>query len=321
MKIFSLVIVLINYTLYSAEVDQFTKKDQVIKDSAEIINQKANEYIQQAIKAVNTKHRCYQSGKNEKKLYKELRKYFANHITGEIMHFIHEDESIDKVDISIKESIYRHWKLFSGSLSYFYSIAKMAKVMSPEISINGIKIGTDKFEHMFGQGFSYFKSHYLKNNSMAKTFKKGMTRERYILGGNIFATGIYSYGDFSANFNGMRFWNHILQLEGREDVLGQNLGPYIVCKDGKYQQNKKIDFSLYIDASMNEAINCSHFASQSGLNAVKNSLQDLNLECPINQDLLNQMKEKYNVLIDRNTSTESPIYQWILNLEGPQTVK
>ena len=52
-----------------------------------------------------------------------------------------------------------------------------------------------------------------------------------------YGTGVMSYGDLAANFNGMRFWNHILGK--RKDILNQDLGPYVKCKDRKWVVNKK----------------------------------------------------------------------------------
>ena len=93
---------------------------------------------------------------------------------------------------------------------------------------------------MFGMGFTYFTKHYQKGKDIKDVLSYGIALEKTILGGNVFATGVFSYGDLSANFNGMRFWNHVLQKN--DDILGSehNLGPYVTCSADKWQVNEKL---------------------------------------------------------------------------------
>jgi hypothetical protein len=131
-----------------------------------------------------------------------------------------------------------------------------------------------------------------------------MIRERLILGGNVLATGVFAFADLSANFNGMRFWNHMLQK--RDDVMGKdhNVGPYIECQDGKWVAVKGIDFREYIDASMDESINCSTFATNSGLRRFNAAIKliDPRNTCPMDPALYKDMLTKYKKLS-----------QWLIN--------
>jgi hypothetical protein len=164
-------------------------------------------------------------------------------------------------------------------------------------------------------GFQYFDRHYLRGHSLKRVLKRGIFFEKTILGGNVLATGVFAYADLAANFNGMRFWNHMLQK--RDDVLGSehNIGPYISCTDGKWEQVKEIDFTAYLDSSSDESINCSKFATKKGLKKYEQYLTNNNMACPIRTELLEDLKIKYNVET-HGDSKSRPLSHWILNLDG-----
>jgi hypothetical protein len=241
-------------------------------------------------------------GCNEEALYTELQKYFANHSKGQLVKDILYTDKIEKVALPLKKSVYENWTPTNGYLLGKKSAASSPLALSALIKIGEQDIGVDKLEHMFGMGFNYFNKHYTEGKDIVKVLKNGIFYEKTILGGNVFATGVFSYGDLSANFNGMRFWNHMLQKE--DDILGadQNLGPYITCNANKWEVNKSnpIDFKNYIDASMDESINCSKFASGKGLSKFKTAVikrkftaEDGSALCPLDPKLLKEMQNKY----------------------------
>ncbi len=286
---------------HAAETDQVTRLDYVLKDSSLRINELANKYLQSSIQKLNAESAACE----EKKLYKELRKYYANHISGIMMKEILKDSSIDKRVIPFEESIFKDFK-FYDSLGLGLKIFKSSGLtLTSVLKIGEHEIGTDKLEHFFGQGFYYFTDHYLQNVSLQRTLKRGIAREKTILGGNKLGNGVFSYGDLGANFNGMRFWNHILQK--KDDVLGaeENIGPYIKCVESKWVQVKATDFRSYIDNSMNEAINCSKFPSARTAEKVKKAIAKKGYHCPIEQSKYSDLKLKYGELS-----------HWILNDDG-----
>jgi hypothetical protein len=176
------------------------------------------------------------------------------------------------------------------------------------VNMGGIQIGSDKFEHFFGRGFAYF-NRYLKGQSIERILNYGDSLERYTLGA--LTTAVYSYGDLTANFNGMRFWNHVLQRF--DDPLGSeyNLGPYVVCRNEHWEQVKQINFLDYIDAAWDEANNCSNYKNQLAVDLVKNALVELSdrdhypYRCPMQPKKMEQLFEKYG-----------PFSKWLLNTES-----
>ena len=299
-------LLLLQLSATAAEVDQFTRKDEFLGDSADLLNIKANIAIKNSIKAANLKG----DGCNEKELYKELREYFANHLSGKLVIDILTDPNIPKRKITLKESIYRDWSVWDGLGLGLKSVAKKGDTMTDIIRVGENEVGADKLEHMFGQGFKYFKDNYLKENGEITAVKKGVFREKFLLGGQIIGNGVFSYGDLSANFNGMRFWNHMLLL--REDVLGKdfNIGPYITCENNKWVKAEDLDFKNYFDDSMNESINCSKYPSGSTVRKFKNRLKRMGTSCPIDQQRLDDVIVKYRDMA-----------KWIINPDGPGEVK
>jgi hypothetical protein len=280
----------------AGEVDQFTSRFQPIEDSSRLINKVANNYLKKSIEEANQET----SSCDEKILYKKMRNYFANHQTGEITIFALESPFVDKIKLKISQSIFKHWSLRTGAIIGRKSADLSELALSPLIKMGDQVIGTDKLEHLFGRGFAYFTNYYLNKKSFERTLKSGIFQEKLIYGGNFLATGVFSYADLAANFNGMRFWNHVLLK--RNDIMGEekNLVPYVKCVNQKFVFHQEIDFVPYFDAAHDEGINCSKFANSLGLKSYLKSLDELSkkdtehvYQCPMDQKLLSQMIEKY----------------------------
>lgn len=296
---------------YSAEADNFTARNLKLTDASEDVNDIANKYLKTAIDDLNKSGNC-----DEEALYKELRKYFANHSKGELVKDILYKNAVSIYNLPIKQSVYESWEKGDGFLLGRKKAATSPLALSPLIKIGDEVVGVDKFEHMFGMGFTYFTKHYQKGKDIKDVLSYGIALEKTILGGNVFATGVFSYGDLSANFNGMRFWNHVLQKH--DDILGsdQNLGPYVTCQASKWQVNEKnpIDFKNYIDPSMDESINCSKFAGTKAVGKFKSSVKKRGFVdssnhavCPVEPLKLQEMRQKYK---------PSGIEHLIINDEG-----
>ena len=247
--------------------------------------------LKAAIDQTNKKdHLC-----TEKKLYKNLRKYFKNHISGKLSPFIISSPLLDRFVINFDHSIYRDFKWWDAfSLGIIKTIYKNKS--GPIVKMGNHYIGADKFEHLFGRGFKYFEKYYLKGQSLNRIFKFGYRSEKIFLGAN--TTGVFSYADLSANFNGMRFWNNVLGKH--PDILGLNIEPYVKCINQQWTLNNSIDFLHYIDDSFDEAINCSKFRTKKLLSKVKKQIRrleqgsDKKYSCPINSHSISGLLEKYH---------------------------
>lgn len=298
-------LLLLSKTLFAAETDTFTDRYLPLNDTVESLNSMANEAVVTSIEKTNA------AGKGciETDLYKELRKFFGNHTNSTLVEDYSKGVASDLRHIALEDSVYRHWSAWDGMGMGFGPARKSGLTMSPVIRIGQQLIGTDKLEHMYGQGFRYFERNYLDGKGPVTAMKFGVGFEKTILGGNKLGNGVFSYGDLSANFNGMRFWNHMLLL--REDILGPEhaQGPYITCKDNRWEQSNLIDFRNYIDDSMDEAINCSKFPSQKTADKFTATLKKMGMACPLDRERLTNMQKKYG-----------KISQWIINGKGTGAV-
>lgn len=298
--------------LFAAEADNYTAHFLNLVDVSTPINTLANQYLATVVDKLNSEGHC-DTENSEEKLYEELKKYFSNHSKGELVKTILYTESIEKNALPLKDSVYGEWRPFNGYLLGRKKAASSPLALSPLIQVGDQAIGVDKLEHMFGMGFSYFSQYYGKQKSIEHILKVGVLKEKTFLGGNFLATGVFSYGDLSANFNGMRFWNHVLLRH--DDILGKeyNLGPYISCANSKWKVNneKPIDFKNYVDASMDESINCSKFANKSGERKFKAAIEKMGMTCPMDMGKLKELRKKYKAL---------NIQHFILNDDGNETV-
>lgn len=87
--------------------------------------------------------------------------------------------------------------------------------------------------------------------------------------------GVISHADLSANFNGMRFWSHVLAVT--PDPLGPEyqLGPYVVCDQGKFVRVADVNWLNYVDESFDEALNCSSYRTEKFAKKVGARIQEL----------------------------------------------
>ena len=280
----------------SAEVDQFTTQSINLADSLPLINQRINSYLKETIWRL----RKNSSGCEKKPLYRELRKYLNNHLKGEVIHFLETSSRIDRASLKISESIYGGFKLFDGPVLARKGADNSALALSSIIHVGENRIGIDKLEHFFGNGFVYFKA--LSNETpIENILMRGITIERVILGGNRLLTGVFSYADLIANFNGMRFWNRL--LGEYPDAIGESNRPYLTCVDNHWEIESEIDINHFIDQTWDESINCSTFATKSAVQSIKDRMQELEIECRNAE--VEKYKTKYGVYSD-----------FLLNLNG-----
>ncbi|OUR97159.1 hypothetical protein A9Q84_12595 [Halobacteriovorax marinus] len=305
MKKFALAFLALS-TCFASEIDPFNGRDVELANALPVINAKANFLMQDALDKANEKDEC-----SEKALYKQLRKKFRNQYTSEFSKWVVETEQIEKVTTNTSDSIYQDFKWFQAIVPGLF--AKISDPAGKVMRVNGVLIGTDKFEHFFGSGFNYFKKFYLKEKTLEKAMNIGYRAETGFLGAMM--TGVMSYADMVANFNGMRFWNTML---GKHvDILTlQPVSPYVSCKEGKWQQVRELELGAYIDDAWDEGINCSWFRTEKLVDKVKVQMakyarrDNISITCPMSTEKLNIAGEKYqNLPID------------IVNYQGHQPLK
>src|SRR5690554_1386407 len=96
---------LVGTLAHASEVDTFNQRFTPLEDSLETLDRKLNTLFQESLDQANEKVGC-----DEKRLYKNLRKRFRNHVFDEFnkwLYYLEDIDHIDHIDTPIRESIYQ----------------------------------------------------------------------------------------------------------------------------------------------------------------------------------------------------------------------
>ncbi|MCF8056222.1 MAG: hypothetical protein K9K37_06250 [Desulfocapsa sp.] len=277
LPIFIIISFLVFQDSFAAEIDSVTPRKLKLDNSLTIINTIFNQRMQEGIEKANAKHGdIADKEKNEfcdeEVLYTELRKAIFQSFT---VSWGLKGYDLDKqlrillarksYSLSLNDSIYR-------DINYLEGFSLNIKELSDVVNINNHLIGLDKVGHFFAEGWKYFELTHNKKHNIYQALKWGKQQEAGKFGYT--TTGIFSFADLVANFNGWRFWNRLL-LKERDPLKGAiaNLlnRPYIQCeiqiidsiKNKKmvkaWEYNSRFDLSEYADGAWDEGNNCNSY--------------------------------------------------------------
>jgi hypothetical protein len=255
---------LISSIALAAEADNFTNRQEKLlslPDSLEVLNTYTNQKIREAIARTNAEGTC-----SPRRLYLNSWDLLAHNPIGVIEKFAERSPLISSYRVDFKESIYGSipTAIQQFKVPRFYDLFLMTGWFSGSIRVNGYVIGIDKIGHFFGQGWDYFTT-----GNLHDALNSGLKAEEGMDG--FIGSGIYSYGDLSANYSGLHFWKQL--LGGKK--------PYVSCRRGKYKLNRAFTFASYVNHSWDEALNCSKYRDPEMEKAVSGKIQSLGLGCPM----------------------------------------
>lgn len=150
---------------------------------------------------------------------------------------------LSKCEVPVADSVFSIFSVSESPVARSFGL-------SPVIMVNGVRIGVDKLSHFMTEGRDYWRHtrpHYDVNEAM----KIGIDEEEGRYGWR--ATGVKSYGDMAANYQGFQFWKNL--YEGDR--------PYFKCEGGRWKQARSFDWKDYVNASMDESINCNEYKTAS----------------------------------------------------------
>jgi hypothetical protein len=305
---------------FAAEIDSVTTRNLMLENSRKTINQIFNQRIKEGIEKANQKGsqvytvgdlEIYQERKHcdEDDLYSELRKAIFK--SGGLLWGL-KGYDLDKqlrrllvtnsYTLPLNESIYR-------DIDYIEGFSLNLKELSDVVNIEGNLIGIEKIGHFFAEGWRYFEIMEFEKKTVFDALAWGKEKESGLFG--FTTTGIFSYADMVANFNGMRFWNKVL-LKKKDPLKGvvANLleRPYVSCdikiiesiKAGKivkaWKYNAAFDIAEFIDGSWDEGNNCNSYADPIIEKKVVKRIHNVNpdFECPYRQKSCKEARVKYD---------------------------
>ncbi|MFW2438208.1 MAG: hypothetical protein ACN4GR_02425 [Arenicellales bacterium] len=297
----------------AAEIDSVTPRNLKLDNSLTVINTIFNQRLQEAIQKANAQQdEFYAFDKDdfcdEKDLYRELRKAIFQSFTAS---WGLKGYDLDKqlrtllarqsYSLSLNDSIYR-------DINYLEGFSLNFKELSDVVNINGHLVGLDKIGHFFAEGWQYFELTQSGDHTIDQALEWGKQQEAGNFGYT--TTGIFSFADLVANFNGWRFWNKVLLKE--DDPLKGIIanffnGPYVSCdiqiitsiKNRKivkaWEYNTRFDLSDYVDGTWDEGNNCNSYEDPAIEEKVRLRINnvDPDFTCPFIADYCLESQNKY----------------------------
>jgi len=313
------------FSAFAAEVDSITPRNLMLEDALEDINSIINRRIKQGVANANDDFRLMKDISNfpiiskdndcdEDELYTELRKALFQSFTAswglkgyDLDMQLRELLFQKSYALSLSDSIYRDITLLEG-------FSLNLKELSHLVNINGYLVGMDKLGHFFAQGWQYFEISNKEGQSLDDALAWGQEKESGLYGYT--TTGIYSFADLAANFDGWRFWNRVLfkqsdPVKGFFSWLFQR--SYVNCKiqfAASFRQLKLVrawevttDFDLadYINAAWDEGINCNSYANTVIALKVNSRINEVasGFSCPVNPMACIRARKNYGKYAQR----------------------
>ncbi|WP_370292483.1 hypothetical protein [Thalassolituus sp.] len=268
----AMLVLLLSLSSGAAEVDQFFGIESTrLTDATPALDREVRSRLKRALKRANRNEPHLKPRKVQRvpkqshcsvpRLYDSVELLLARPIVGQLESFAEKSPDISRVRVALSDSVYRDFT-WPQSPSLVLS-ERVASV----IRVGDTLIGTDKLGHFFTEGFSYFDETRYLDRPVDDALLFGEWTESVYFGAQ--TTGVYSYADLVANFNGLRFWNRL--LVHHPDPLTKKLPePYIRCENDDWVLAAPFTLAGYVDPAWNESVNCSSFRTLRLLESVLN---------------------------------------------------
>jgi hypothetical protein len=237
-------------TAHATETDQYFAIDKSPRDSLGVLNEKINRDILGALDLVN------RGGDWERVSCEDvsLRVYQRFRISG--LHKIELwAENTPRIDRSplreeygrfLRESsVYRNSRFWDWGLTFG---------VRPTFNVDGVHMGADKLSHFFQTGWKYHKRFRAflaagvpEPEALERVVRYGVGTEYGSLG--LGATGVFSFGDLEANYQGFRFYRSLCEAGS----------PRLVKTSEGWRLRRPFDWREYLSPRLDESCNNSTF--------------------------------------------------------------
>ncbi len=306
---------------FAAEIDSVTPRKLKLDNSLSIINTIINQRIEEGVQKANAQQDTIEDSGDfedefseelefcdEEALYTELRKAIYQSYTAswglkgyDLDLQFRSLLARQSYSLSLNDSIYR-------DIDYLEGFSLNLKELSDVVNINGHLIGLDKIGHFFAEGWQYYELTHYDDYNIDKALEWGKQQEAGKFGYS--TTGIFSFSDLVANFNGWRFWNKVL-LKADDPLKGAFANffnrPYVRCEIQFFDSIKKLkivkaweynsqfDLSDYIDGTWDEGNNCNSYETPMIEEKVTVRIKnvDPDFTCPLLVEYCLESQEKY----------------------------
>ncbi len=246
MKLLFLFFIVGAFSAHALETANFLAWGTNLPDSGDDLNSLIRTQIEEVLESQNENQTCEQVTFNIAHRFKTTptRKLFEDWSAENLV-----SKSYPSNPFYLKQSIYRDTARIYLNHSG----------LSPNLQVRGIYFGVDKLSHFGSTGRRYLME-YLKiikrGNSPEEAEKAairfGLANEGGILG--LWASGVFSYGDMEANYQGLRFYKKLC-LDQKDTYL-KNI-------DGRWTLVKVPDIEDYVNPYWDESFNLSYLEATS----------------------------------------------------------
>jgi hypothetical protein len=196
------------------------------------------------------------------------------------------------------DSIYR-------DLALLDNVSVHWKDLSAVVRVGDVLMGVDKLGHFVVEGWEYFEIAQLDGEGVAAAMAWGERSERTYFGR--FTTGVHSYADLVANFEGLRFWLRVL---GRADDPLDSGGfagrPYVTCRrrfwlagERRWHVSRRVELADYVTPVWDEAVNCCSYRNARiealvlARIAERSAADAVSYACPLDPDACARARERF----------------------------
>lgn len=231
------------------ETDNYLTWNHELKDSTQEVNQYIKEQIEAALEISNNR-RYVQSCK---RVTLEIAKRFMTlppvHLPFE--HWIDANLDSSHVYPKMQQIQYFDQSIYQNPTMFYLRFVPL----SPNIQVNGIYFGLDKLSHFLSSGRRHFLNYsrrirrgWSEEEALKHSVRKGLIDEARFLG--LAASGVFSYADVEANFQGLIFYKKICTDES-ETFLSQN-------DDGTWSLTNIPEIRDFVSPHWDETFNISY---------------------------------------------------------------
>ena len=230
---------------FCGEVDHYLSWGQTLEDAAPILNSKINEIINSTVQSLPKDCSCEEAAS-------KVLSGFGVSLNSNFEKWIKETDRVDKfmpnIDLALRESIFSdHNSKWSQIERAFFTIQ-----LDEIINVGGVYLGLDKLTHFTGSGFLYYQAYRISKKAgnvdpIEMAIKVGIIGEKTVIGR--MATGVFSYGDLEANFQGFIF--------GLDMCAG--VDPFLRHSEDGWKFSRPFDIKAYVNPHWDESYNPSFY--------------------------------------------------------------
>ncbi|MEE8138416.1 MAG: hypothetical protein V3T81_06040 [Thermoanaerobaculia bacterium] len=232
----------------AGETDQYLAWGAPLADSSDELNRYVNDGIETTLERLNGRGgERLECADLPPRIYRYL---FNGLLRSRLRHFLDEDPRIDRYPGGeVRYFGYLRSSLFRGPAFPFFM------PMSRTIRIDGVHLGIDKVNHIFGFGRRYYERYrrarrrgHDEEEALLRAVIWGFRVERYFVGGMI--DGILSYADLEANYQGLRLARDLCEADP----------PHLELDDGRWRLTRPVDIREYVNPRLDESYNENQYA-------------------------------------------------------------